>query len=214
LNAEPGDFWVDSSTGATFVYIDDGDSQQWVELTGQQGDTGPVGPTGPTGPTGVDGVSGVDGPTGPTGPTGPAGGFSTDSNGQVNSLGVGTPASGVTGEIRATNNITAYFSDERLKTFHGKIPFALLKVLSLNGYYFTENDIAKSLGYNNNNLQVGVSAQEVYKVLPEIVSTAPISDKYLTVNYEKIVPLLIEAIKEQQIQIDQLKNLIDKVCGE
>jgi hypothetical protein len=61
---EPGDFWVDSSSGAVFVYIDDGDSQQWVELTGQQGDTGPTGPTGPTGDIG---------PTGPTGPTGAAG---------------------------------------------------------------------------------------------------------------------------------------------
>ena len=47
---------------------------------------------------------------GPTGPTGPTGGFSTNSNAQVNSLGVGTGGSGTAGEIRATNNITAYFN--------------------------------------------------------------------------------------------------------
>jgi hypothetical protein len=62
------------------------------------------------------------------------------------------------------------------------------------------------LGYNNDNRQVGVSAQEVQKIMPEVVTTAPISDEYLTVKYEKLVPLLIEAIKEQQTQIEELKD--------
>jgi hypothetical protein len=138
----------------------------------------------------------------------------TDSNAQVNSLGVGTAASGTAGEIRATNNITAFFSDERLKDFHGTIPNALDKIMSLNGYLFTENDKAKELGYENDKMQVGVSAQEVQSVLPEVVSPAPINDApehldknldYITVSYEKIVPLLIEAIKEQQETIKELK---------
>jgi hypothetical protein len=136
-------------------------------------------------------------------------GSSTDF--QVNSLGVGTPASGTTGEIRATNNITAYYSDARLKDFLGTIPNALEKVLSLNGYYFTENQRAKELGYNNSSRQVGVSAQEVEAVLPEVIADAPINGAvegadYKTVYYEKLIPLLIEAIKEQQKQIDELKN--------
>jgi len=132
-----------------------------------------------------------------------------DDDAQIDSLGVGTAASGTTGEIRATNNITAYYSDERLKDFKGKINNALEKVSKLNGYYFTENAKAKELGFKNDNLQVGVNAQEVEKVLPEIVTEAPIDSKYKTVWYDKLVPLLIEAIKEQQIKIEELEKRID-----
>jgi hypothetical protein len=129
---------------------------------------------------------------------------------QVNSLGVGTAASTTAGQIRATSTITAYYSDSRLKTFLGTIPNALDKVLSLNGYYFVENEKAKELGYNNDERQVGVSAQEVDAVMPEVVVPAPINGNfpgadYKTVHYERLVPLLIEAIKEQQIQIEALK---------
>jgi hypothetical protein len=129
---------------------------------------------------------------------------------QVNSLGAGTAGSGTAGQIRATSTITAYYSDSRLKTFLGTIPNALDKVLSLNGYYFVENEKAKELGYNNDERQVGVSAQEVDAVMPEVVVPAPINGNfpgadYKTVHYERLVPLLIEAIKEQQIQIEALK---------
>lgn len=114
------------------------------------------------------------------------------------------------GTITATGDITAFFSDNRLKNLEGSIENALHKVNTLNGYYFTENKKAKELGYSNNNRQVGVSAQEVLEVLPEVVAIAPISnevaDEYLTVKYEKLIPLLIEAIKELSIQIKTLKN--------
>ena len=91
-------------------------------------------------------------------------------------------------------------SDERLKDFEGKIPNALDKVSQLNGYYFKENETAKDLGFNNDLRQVGVSAQEVEAIMPEIIKSAPINEEhgtdYKTVQYEKMVPLLIEAIKE------------------
>ena len=125
---------------------------------------------------------------------------------ELGSLGIGTAASGTTGEIRATNNITAYYSDERLKDFHGQIEDALSKVKNLNGYYFTENETAKSLGYANGDMQVGVSAQEVQAVLPEVVTQAPVSNEYLTVYYDKLVPLLIEAIKDLSDKIEKLEN--------
>ncbi len=113
------------------------------------------------------------------------------------------------GNLQIKGNITAYYSDERLKTFKGKITDPIEKIKQLNGYYFVENELAKSLGYNNNKLQVGVSAQEVEKVLPEIVTEAPIDKKYKTVWYEKTIPLLIEGIKEQQKEIDTLKKMVN-----
>ena len=125
---------------------------------------------------------------------------------KAGSLGVGTAASGTAGEIRATNNVTAYYSDARLKDFKGTIPNALAKVQALNGYYFTENALAKELGYNNDHQQVGVSAQEVEAVLPEVVTAAPISAEYKTVYYDKLVPLLIEAIKELSDKVNKLEG--------
>jgi hypothetical protein len=121
---------------------------------------------------------------------------------------VGTAASGVTGEIRATNNITAYFSDDRLKTRVSNIVDPIKKIKTLNGFTYYPNEIAQAFGYKYQ-LEVGVSAQEVRKVQPEIVVPAPIDEKYFTVRYEKLIPLLIEAIKEQQLQIDELKKQIE-----
>tara|TARA_R100001440_G_scaffold9069_2_gene17127 strand:- start:1369 stop:4503 length:3135 start_codon:yes stop_codon:yes gene_type:complete len=127
------------------------------------------------------------------------------------SLGIGTAPSGTTGEIRATNNITAFYSDARLKDFKGKIKNPIDKIMNLNGYYFKENQVAKDLGYNNNRLQVGLNAQEVEKVLPEIVTEAPIDSKYKTIWYEKLIPLLVEGMKEQQKVITHLQEQINDI---
>jgi hypothetical protein len=142
----------------------------------------------------------------------------TGSNVQFNSLGVGTAGSGTTGEIRATNNITAFYSDKRLKDIISTIPNALSKLLTLSGVIFKQNKKAEEFGYNNYEEQVGVIAQEVQAVLPQVVKPAPFDldennqsksgENYITVQYEKLVPLLIEAIKEQQKQIDELKAKI------
>jgi hypothetical protein len=125
---------------------------------------------------------------------------------QVSSLGVGTAASGTTGEIRATNNVTAFYSDERLKTKVGNIENALDKVCQIETMLYHANEVAVALGYDASIQEVGVTAQSVQKVQPEIVVPAPIDDKYLTVRYEKLVPLLIEAIKELKAEVDALKG--------
>lgn len=129
----------------------------------------------------------------------------TSSNVQFNSIGVNTAGSGTAGEIRATNNITAYYSDDRLKTKLGDIKDALGKVKTLSGFYYEANDLAQSLGYEAVK-EVGVSAQQVQAVLPEVVVPAPIDDKYLTVRYEKLIPLLIEAIKELDEKVEALSR--------
>ena len=144
---------------------------------------------------------------------------------QVNSLGVGTPPSGTSGEIRATNNITAYYSDVRLKTNITPIRSALSKLLSLNGVTFKPNKLAEKYGYTDKSEQVGVIAQEVEKVLPQIVVPAPFDiavdedgneysksgENYKTVHYEKLVTLLIEAVKEQNQTIEYLKDEVEKL---
>jgi len=147
---------------------------------------------------------------------------STASSVQFGSFGVGTAASGTTGEIRATNAITSFYSDERLKTDITEISGALDKVMQLRGVTFRANELAESFGYSNNKEQVGVIAQDVEKVLPQIVVPAPFDimqlqegveisrsgENYKTVHYEKLVPLLIQAIKEQQIMIEELQKKV------
>jgi hypothetical protein len=113
----------------------------------------------------------------------------------ANSIGVNTNPSGVAGEIRATGTITQNYSDERLKNRFLNIGDALAKVTSLNGFYFEPNELAQSLGYQKKT-EVGLSAQEVEKVLPEVVVPAPIDEQYKTIHYERLIPLLVEAIKE------------------
>jgi hypothetical protein len=130
---------------------------------------------------------------------------STSQNSQFNSIGVGTAASTTAGEIRATNNVTAYYSDDRLKTRLGDVVGALSKVATLDSFYYQANELAQSLGYEPVR-EVGISAQQVQAVLPEVVAPAPIDDKYLTVRYERLVPLLIAAIKELKAEIDVLKG--------
>jgi hypothetical protein len=133
----------------------------------------------------------------------------TNTNTQLASLGVGTGASGTGGEIRATNNITAYYSDDRLKTRLGKIENALDKLCSLDGFYYEANETAQALGYTVQR-EVGVSAQQMQAVVPEIVVPAPIDEKYLTVRYDRALPLLIEAIKELREEVRDIKKAIEK----
>jgi Chaperone of endosialidase len=139
------------------------------------------------------------------------------------SLGVGTAASGTTGQIRATGSITALYSDKRLKTNIKPITNALDKVNTLNGIYFTQNELAEQYGYNDYSQQVGVFAQDVQKVLPEAIQPAPFDmdennesksgENYLTVQYERLVPLLIESIKELNNKIDDLQKEVNMLRG-
>ena len=106
----------------------------------------------------------------------------------------------VDGLISASGDIIAFASsDERLKDNITPIDGALDKVNQIGGYGFDWNDNSEHSGHD-----VGVIAQEIEKVLPELVVDR--KDGYKAVRYDKIVALLINAIKEQQLQIDELKS--------
>lgn len=115
------------------------------------------------------------------------------------------------GNIKATGDVYAFVSDIRLKKNIEQIPNALDKVLSLTGFTYNLNDVAASLGYDTEQTHVGVSAQDVQKVLPQVVVESAVSEDYMTVQYDKLVPLLIESIKELNAKVEDLeRKLSDK----
>jgi hypothetical protein len=107
--------------------------------------------------------------------------------------------------IWAQNDIVAY-SDARVKDNIEVIPGALAKVQALRGVTFTRTD---AMEQDMQKRHAGVIAQEVLKVLPEVVSGSE-EDKY-SVAYGNMAALFIEAIKEQQLQIEELKNTINEL---
>lgn len=108
----------------------------------------------------------------------------------------------VSGNVAVTKDVFTFYSDERLKTKIGSLENALDKVCSLEGFTYVPNDLAREIGATDDNqVRVGLSAQSVQRVLPEAVGPAPFNDQYLTVQYEKLVPLLVEAIKELRREV-------------
>jgi hypothetical protein len=113
----------------------------------------------------------------------------------------------VGGSIYGLQEITAYYgtpSDIRLKTNISTIHDGLAKVLTLNGITYNWNDLATN--QNKESRESGIIAQELLKVLPEAVVEK--DDGFLTVKYDRIIPLLIEAIKELSIEVEILKKKI------
>lgn len=125
-------------------------------------------------------------------------------------LGVGTAASGTTGEIRATNEITAFYSsDERLKENIKEIDNALYKLRKVRGVMFDWKDevIEKRGGEDNYFVRkhdTGVIAQEVEQILPEVVAIR--EDGYKAVRYEKLAGIIIQAINELADDVEEIKK--------
>jgi hypothetical protein len=137
-----------------------------------------------------------------------------------------------TGGLSVFGNITAYYSDERLKTKTANINDPLKIIDKLNGFYYKPNELAHSLGITNNKQDIGLSAQEVQSVLPELVNIAPFDlekdkdgnkvsksgDNYLTISYDRLAPVFVEAIKELNqknisltIENNELKEKYNKI---
>jgi hypothetical protein len=115
-------------------------------------------------------------------------------------INVGSATGATTGQIKASGDIIAFSSsDERLKTDVQVIPDALAKVLALRGVTFNWNEAANALGLEGKD--TGVIAQEVANVLPEVVVTR--EDGNMAVKYDKMIGLLIEAVKELSGKLDK-----------
>jgi hypothetical protein len=130
----------------------------------------------------------------------------TTSNVQFGSIGVGMAANGTSGRIDAANDIVAFSSsDIRFKENITPIENALDKISKISGNtYDWKAENKAEHGYEGND--VGVIAQEIEAVLPQLVQTR--ENGFKAVKYDKLVALLIEGIKEQQIQIEELKAQI------
>jgi hypothetical protein len=125
---------------------------------------------------------------------------------QFNGLGVGIAPSGVAGAILATNDVVAFASsDERLKENLEPIGSATEKIGQLTGYTFDWIPMPEIHVHSGHD--VGIIAQEVEKVLPEIVEDR--GNGYKAVKYEKLTVLLIQAVNEQQQQIVDLTTRIN-----
>jgi len=128
----------------------------------------------------------------------------------ISSLGVGTPSSGTSGEIRATNNVTAYYSsDKKFKENIQPIESALGKVNYIGGKTFdwTQNYINDKGGEDDYFIKkhdFGVIAQDVQAVFPLAVRIR--EDESLAVDYSKLVALAFQAIKELKAEVDALKG--------
>ena len=142
-----------------------------------------------------------------------------DSN---NNIGIGTdnPAEKlqVIGNILASGTIISSFSDIRLKDIIEPLKNPLDVIQRLNGFKYKTSELGKSLGFEDK-IEIGLSAQEVLENIPEIVSIAPFDiikdsngfksktgENYLSLRYERIIPYLIEAIKELKKENEETKK--------
>ena len=120
------------------------------------------------------------------------------------------------GSATLSGSLTQNASDIKLKENIQPITNSLEKVKSLSGFTYNWNKKAQDIGFKGEHydeLQVGLSAQDVEKIQPEVVKPAPADNNFKTIQYEKLVPLLVEAIKEQQEQIEILKSEVNALKG-
>ena len=112
---------------------------------------------------------------------------------------------GIAGALYVGGDVVAHAaSDIRLKENISTINNSLNKILSISGYEYYWNEVAKEMYPERTMLDVGVIAQEVQQVIPSAVVER--EDGYLAVNYDKIIPLLIESIKALKIELNNIKR--------
>ena len=157
-----------------------------------------------TGSFNVSGSSMLSGSLSITGSTNVIGAVSASTTGRFSSLGINTAPSGVAGAILATNDVVAFAtSDERLKENLEPIGSAVEKVEQMTGYTYNWVPMEDIHVYGDMK-DIGVIAQEVEKILPELVSDR--ENGYKAVKYDKLTAVLIQAVKELSERVKQLEN--------
>ena len=132
----------------------------------------------------------------------------------------------VAGSIGSLGDITASYSDERLKDITEYIDDVLPILNNIKVFRYNCNDVAEKYGYDKNKKELGLSAQEIQKYYPELVCLAPFDsiydsetqqtisksgEDYLTLNYERLVPVLLQAIKELNNKYEALEEKYSKL---
>jgi hypothetical protein len=128
----------------------------------------------------------------------------------------------VYGTVTASGSISSFYSDMRLKDVVSAIDHPLEKIRNINAFKYIPSDLAKSLNFlqDTESVHVGVNAQDVQRVLPEVVELAPFDssnlatgeiisksgENYLSLSYESMIPLLIECTKELKTKFDSVKQ--------
>ena len=137
-------------------------------------------------------------------------------------IGIYSPADKVhiDGNLLLSGTISTYYSDERLKTITETLNDVLPTLEKINVFKYNCNDLAESFGYNKNKVEIGLSAQQIKNYYPELVDLAPFDsiydnetggkisksgENYLTLNYERLIPVLLQAIKELNINNKKLE---------
>jgi hypothetical protein len=157
-----------------------------------------------TGSFNVTGSTMLSGSLSITGSTNIIGAVSSSDTGRFKSLGINVAPSGVAGAILATNDVVAFASsDERLKENLEPIGSAVEKVEQITGYTYNWIPMEDIHVYGDMK-DIGVIAQEVEKVLPEIVSDR--ENGYKAIKYDKLTAVLIQAVKELSNRVKTLEN--------
>jgi len=172
---------------------------------GNTGSTGAIGYTGSRGPQGITGYTGSKGSTGYTGSSPVTGA----SNGLQLVAGVISMTGTYTGDFSATGNITAYSSDARLKKDLEVIENAVDKLNQISGYtFYWDLEKCKKVGFTPNSPgpEHGVLAQEVINIAPDLVKQTAYNPEYLTVQYDRLISVVIQAVKELDARLRKLEN--------
>ena len=137
-------------------------------------------------------------------------GFITDNNlnGLTEVYGLVAVNATINGAITATGNITAYYSDERLKDVSGKLEGSLDAINSWQAVRYTAKDWTP---YDSSVVEIGLLAQEVQKTHPEVVAPAPFDEEYLTIRYERLVSVLVSGMQEMTQKMEAMEKRIQEL---